>query len=127
MNTKILNPKSDFPFTDDDFVQEFNIYQYQFEVFWFEEVEKLKCHRFFKIDSFLDDIDVLGFNVIDNEFFIGTYEYTWCIFSCKQNLFYSFQSLKTKSIKELYHFLRGDLGIPIEIIYSILRISSKYL
>jgi hypothetical protein len=121
-----LNPKADFPFTKEDFIQEFSVYQDRFEVFWFDDVSSLVNHHFFKIDAFIDDIDVIGFNIPEKEFFLGTYEHEWCIFSCRKKKYYEFKYLQTNNGSELHNLLRQELEIPNEIIYSVIRILSKY-
>jgi hypothetical protein len=126
MSNQLLNTNSDFPFSSKDFLEEFSIYEEQFEIYWYTNISKLSIFKYFSVEMLREDICAVGFKILDIEFFIGTFEHKWCLFSNKQNFLYTIKDIRNTSHFLTYNTLKTDFQIPIEIIYSIIRIANKY-
>ena len=120
-----LCPISDFPFTKSDFTEEFRVYQDQFELFWFDDVEKISICQWNMVEYMSSDVHVLGVKLGKNEFYIGTLNGEWCLHS-NLNLRWPFKNTVNSTYIDLYNWIKKEYLIPDEIIYSIIRISKKY-
>lgn len=122
-----LYPLSDFLFTKSDFKEEFGVYEGQYQVYWFEEVTQFETYKFYAIETLPEDLAAVGFKIGRNEFYIGTLNGEWCLFS---NLDldgrFSFKHAHESTNSELFHWLLKEYAIPVEIAYSIVRIAKKY-
>lgn len=120
-----LSTISDFPFTKSDFIEEFKVYQDQFDLYWFDDINNLSIFKQNLVEILLEDVHVLGIRYGGNEFYIGTLYGEWCLHS-NMNLRWPFKEALNNSNHDLYKWIKKEYAIPDEIIYSIIRISKKY-
>jgi hypothetical protein len=126
MKNKILNPFSDYPFTKEDIIDEFSVYQELYEIYWFDYVSKLNIYNYYAVELLQSDIAVIGFKIKENEFYIGTFESVWYLISNKQKYMYSFENIHNSSILNSFNILNNEFQIPVEMIYSFIRLAKKY-
>ncbi len=126
MKNQILNPFSDYPFTKKDIIDEFSVYQELYEIYWFDYVSKLNIYNYYAVELLQSDIAVIGFKIKENEFYIGTFESVWYLISNKQKYMYSFENIHNSSILNSFNILNNEFQIPVEMIYSFIRLAKKY-
>jgi hypothetical protein len=126
MKNQILNPFSDYPFTKEDIIDEFSVYQELYEIYWFDYVSKLNIYNYYAVELLQSDIAVIGFKIKENEFYIGTFESVWYLISNKQKYMYSFENIHNSSILNSFNILNNEFQIPVEMIYSFIRLAKKY-
>jgi len=126
MKNQILNPFSDYPFTKEDIIDEFSVYQELYEIYWFDYVSKLNIYNYYAVELMLSDIAVIGIKIKENEFYIGTFESVWYLISNKQKYMYSFENIHNSSILNSFNILNNEFQIPVEMIYSFIRLAKKY-
>ena len=122
----ILNLESDFPFTMEDFIQEFSVYQDRYDVLWFEDVSILEINKFYSVEILMGEITVVGFRLKENEFYIGTFESVWYLIANAKRHFFSFKDIQNSSIASAYKLLKTESCIPDDIIYSIIRLEKIF-
>ncbi len=122
-----LYPNSDFLFSKSDFIDEFYVFDDQYDLFWFDEVRKLETFQYYSVETLVDDVTAVGFKIGRIEFYIGTLNGEWCLFS-NRNLDgrFLFRNAPDSTNLELINWLSKEYSIPVEITYSIVRIAKKY-
>jgi hypothetical protein len=72
------------------------------------------------------EIAINGFKVKENEFYIGAFESVWCLMFNKQKYMYSFENIHNSSILNSFNILKNEFLIPVEMIFSFIRLAKKY-